>query len=63
MKTSEVFFIYSYCNMKIIILTDFLFILQYKNARTIRNYTIVQYAQKQLKTFVQKNNEFFKSFC
>ena len=22
-----------------------------------------KYAQKQLKTFVQKNNEFFKSFC
>lgn len=49
--------------MKIVILTDFLFILQYENVRTIRNYAIVQYAQKQLKTFVQKNNEFFKSFC
>lgn len=57
-----IFFNYSYCNMKIIILTDFLFILQYENTKTIGNYSIVYYAQKQLKTFVQKNNEFFKSF-
>ena len=49
--------------MKIFILTDFLFILQYENTKTIGNYSIVYYAQKQLKTFVQKNNEFFKSFC
>lgn len=49
--------------MKIFILTDFLFILQYGNIRTIRSYAIVQYTQKQLKTFVQKHNEFFKSFC
>ena len=49
--------------MKIFILTDFLFILQYENTGTVENCNIVYYAQKQLKTFVQKHNEFFKSFC
>ena len=29
----------------------------------IKSVFFVYYAQKQLKTFVQKNNEFFKSFC
>ena len=56
----NIFFILQYENTGIIFF--YLFILQYENTRTIGNYSIVYYAQKQLKTFVQKYNEFFKSF-